>query len=188
MAEKLHCLIDLPPREAQAALEQARAADLAACFVDLDHPQERRRLLDLLTDSQAARLMEELEGRDRTEALELMPAPRLSGVLGAMAPDELADLISELDGAAATRLLALLPGRAENLARLLRYPRHTAGGLMTTDFVSLPATMTVTQALDTFRRTAPHREAAHYIYAVDERNRLSGFRSALAARVGIGPA
>src|SRR3546814_4589158 len=50
---------------------------------------------------------------------------------------------------------------------LLSYPRDTAGSLMTTEFVSVPATWTVEATLQHIREVERTRETVYAIYVLD---------------------
>ena len=86
-----------------------------------------------------------------------------------MSADQQADLFRELPDADRTRFL---PGsrRGDTRARLtllLEYPPTTAGGIMTTEFVSVPATWTVEQALQHISGSAAAKETVYAIYVLD---------------------
>jgi magnesium transporter len=59
----------------------------------------------------------------------------------------------------------------------LQYPEKSAGSLVTTDYASLPADITVADALERLRHQAPSRETIYYVYIVDEQRHLLGFLS-----------
>src|ERR671932_317352 len=82
--------------------------------------------------------------------------------------DQQADLFRELDDAERARLLKLVeqPTR-DALKLLLRYPPDTAGGIMTTEFVSMPTTWTVDQALRYVSEVGRAKETVYAIYVVD---------------------
>ena len=60
---------------------------------------------------------------------------------------------------------------------LLSYPEHSAGAVMTTEYASLPANITVADALQRLRVEAPDSEMIYYIYVIDEDRHLLGFVS-----------
>jgi magnesium transporter len=103
---------------------------------------------------------------------------RLAGLIEEMAPDDRADLLSELEPAQVESLLPLVAQaeRAE-IRRLLSYPESSAGSLMTTDYASLPEDVTVREALNLLRLQAPDRETIYYVYIVGEQRVLRGFVS-----------
>src|SRR6202035_5985924 len=95
----------------------------------------------------------------RTRAFERLPAAQALPLLEAMSADEQADLFRGLREPDRSRLLAALaPATREALTRLLAYPPTTAGGIMTTEFVSVGADWTVERALAHIRQVARQAE------------------------------
>jgi len=87
-------------------------------------------------------------------------------VLEEMDPDDAADLISELPPQQAQDLLERMePDEADDIRRLLVYGDYTAGGMMTTEPVVLPADATVAEALARVRspEIAPSLAAQVYV-------------------------
>lgn len=71
-------------------------------------------------------------------------------------------------------VLALLPAKeAEAIRTLLAYPAKSAGGIMTSGFVSVPKTATQAEAVQAFVNE-PHAEHQFYLYVTDEHGALSG--------------
>ncbi|MEA2916395.1 MAG: magnesium transporter, partial [Bradyrhizobium sp.] len=67
-----------------------------------------------------------------------------------------------------SELLDLLdPDARVNIRRLLQYPKHTAGSIMTTEFASVPSSYTVQQTLDYIRHVESSRETVYAIYVLD---------------------
>ncbi|MDE2408131.1 MAG: magnesium transporter [Xanthomonadaceae bacterium] len=97
-----------------------------------------------------------------------MPDARAAALLEGMADDRAADVLLELDDADRARLSGRLrSGTLEALRQLMRYPPHTAGSLMTTEFVSVPADWTVAQTLTHVRQVERSRETVYAIYLLD---------------------
>jgi magnesium transporter len=100
--------------------------------------------------------------------LQSLPLALGASVLAGMSSDRAADVLRLLDHAAQVRLLAPLePEPAGTLRRLLSFPEHSAGSLMTTEFVSLPTTATVAQALRHIRQVERTRETIYALYLLD---------------------
>jgi magnesium transporter len=59
----------------------------------------------------------------------------------------------------------------------MTYGEETAGGIMTTEFVAVPATLTAAQTIDRLRELEPNAETIYYVYVVDEDSRLCGVLS-----------
>ena len=56
---------------------------------------------------------------------------------------------------------------AEELGGLLAYPEDTAGGMMTTEFVAVPADLTAGATIERLRELEPDAETIYYVYVVD---------------------
>src|SRR5699024_1557614 len=66
---------------------------------------------------------------------------------------------------------------AKEIRGLLNYEEDTAGGIMTTEFVSLTSLMTVREAMRHLKEVAPTSETIYYVFIVDEERKLAGIMS-----------
>ncbi len=95
-----------------------------------------------------------------------------------MDPDDAADVIEELpDTTADEILIRMSPEDAAEIRRLAAYDPDTAGGLMTPDFVAVPADATAAQAIAAIRQLVDDAETANYVYVLDPDRRLLGVLS-----------
>jgi magnesium transporter len=160
--------------EAFAELAELHPADIADIIGQVG-PRERAAVLATLNAGLAADTLQEMDEELRTAALQEMPVERAAKVLERIEADEAADILSELPDPLAQELLALLPDKREqDLRRLASHREHTAGSLMTTDFVMLPRKATAGKALDWIRRERPEQHMMTYLYVVDSEERLVG--------------
>jgi magnesium transporter len=103
---------------------------------------------------------------------------RMSRLLEAMSHDDRVDLLQRLDASVVDELLPLVAkADREDIRKLLSYPEGSAGSVMTTDYATLPADATVSEALALLRNQAPAAETIYYVYVVDDQRRLIGFVS-----------
>ena len=103
---------------------------------------------------------------------------RLSALLEVMAADDRADLLESLDKDQVDSLLPLIAqAERSDIRKLLAYPEHSAGSIMTTEYASLPEGISVGEALSQLRTQAPDRETIYYVYVLDDSRRLRGFIS-----------
>jgi magnesium transporter len=151
-------------------------SDLAD-LVDELTDQQKKELFELLSDEEAALIIQEMEEFDQVSLLRLLTRHRASAILKEMAIDDAADLVGELSPEEARDLLALIGEEAEEIRGLLKYPEDTAGGIMTTDFIALPEYIPVEEAISRLREVAPEAEIIYYVYVVDSGTRLSGVLS-----------
>jgi magnesium transporter len=103
---------------------------------------------------------------------------RMSSLLEEMASDNRVDLLKRLDENVVQELLPLI-AKAErhDIVTLLSYPEHSAGSVMTTEYASLPADITASEALARLRSVAPDNEMIYYIYVLGPERHLMGFVS-----------
>lgn len=157
--------------------EEMLPADLADLASALE-PELAQKLLAALPLEITARLLEAASEDDRNRLFATLATDHLEtavAVTDEMAPDDRADLYSELPDELRAQLLAEIdPEESRDIRALLAFPEGTAGALMTTDFVALPATMTVRQAIEQVRRTAMEMETIYQAYAVDQNATLLG--------------
>ena len=129
--------------------------DLAAeAFVEMDSDVQKR-LVDRLSDSEIRTVMENIFADDAVDFLEEMPASVVKRVL-AQSDRETREAINEL----------------------LKYPRESAGSIMTVEYVSLDAEMRVLDALALIRHRAIDKETIYTCYVTDRENHLIGLITA----------
>lgn len=122
-----------------------------------------------------ADVFEELDAEHQVEFLRSRSDPEAARVLGAMAPDDAVDLLEELDQERRLPILLLLPPASQSKLRaLLSYHPETAGGLMNPDFVAVPASRTVGEALGAVRSSSAPPEAATVVLVTDDAGQLTG--------------
>jgi len=191
-------LQQLPEQEAAELLGQ-QDADVAAELLEGIQPQRCAKLLELLAPQVGADIVEQIEHersalileqmdpqatagllkqvRDKHAAniLDKMDTARVAAIIEYMAPDDAADILSKISQVHRTLILKHLePSAAGGLGQLLRYDPDCAGGIMTTQFVSLDGNSTVEQAIETIRSKLSEIEQIYYTYVVDQQNRLLG--------------
>ncbi len=189
LAPDILALLDDSPTAVGTETEELHAADLAD-VAELLPRDKVPALLAALPPQRAADVLEYLDEELRAEVLEAMSARQAAALVTEMTPDDRADTLEEIEEERAEEILAAIPVEARReTEKLLAYEPDTAGGLMTTEFVSVPATMPVETALAAVRNIARsgRREAMYQIYVTDERGTLVGvlsLRELLAAPEG----
>jgi CBS domain-containing protein len=152
-------------------------ADIADIVEELG-AKERRAVFETLTEEIAADTLEEMELEDQVSVIEHMDAERASDILEEMPPDEVADILTELPEDRAQQILGLMEKEeAADVQELLAYEEHTAGGLMTTEYVAVPDTLTAQECIDTLRRMEPDAESIYYVFVVDPEEHPQGVLS-----------
>lgn len=159
-------------------LSELHPADIADIIEQLD-PRLRTQVFAQLDTEQAAEAITELDDDElMTEMLEGLSDREASTMLATMDPDDAAALIEELDYEKAEKLLRLMGVKEEKAIRnLLGYEEDTAGRIMTNQFVALPATATVQDAIDALRGLDEDFESIYYVYTTDAEGALTGVLS-----------
>jgi CBS domain-containing protein len=144
------------------------------------HPADIARLTDALSyheaagviagldDETAADVLEEVDPDRATDIMEQLPDARAADIIEEMGPDEASDLLGDLpEDRAADLLRAMEPEAADDVRELLRYPDDSAGGMMTTSFVTCPRDYSVAQAIALLRTELEKPDLIYYIYVTD---------------------
>jgi magnesium transporter len=164
-------------RVPHAGLAELHPADLAS-IIDQLAPKDRAGVLASLDDEAVADAIEEMEPETQVEVLADLLPDRAADILEEMSPDDAADLVADLPEATREEILALMEKEeAAELGELLAYPEESAGGIMTTAYIAMPAALTAAQAIDRLRELEPDAETIYYVYVVDEDERLVGVLS-----------
>jgi magnesium transporter len=159
------------PSELAEALAGMRAADVADALRELG-PDAGAKVMAALPFDLAVQVFDEPElDRHRGAIIERMGPDEAAALAEAMSADQRADLVRELHEPNRAKLLKLLdvPTR-RSLEMLLEYPPESAGGIMTTEFVGVPATWTVEQTLNYIGEVGRAKETVYAVYVLDPKD------------------
>ncbi len=160
--------------EAVRLLSDQRPADLVEVFEELED-EEQVDLLPRLEVEDSADVLEYMDDLEAADLADELTDADLARIIDEMEPDEAADLLGDLEPERRRTILAQLEDPDE-IRPLLLYDDETAGGRMTSDVLVLRRRMTVADALQAVRTTAPSpsAETLYYLYVVDRDGRLVG--------------
>lgn len=160
-------------------LARLHPVDIARIVDHLSYPQGAE-LVDALDPEIAADTLEEMSAERQADILEGMDEERAADILEEMGPDEAADVLADLPEQKAESLLDKMdPAQAEDVRDLMQYDEDTAGGMMTTELVVIPADLRVGAVLRYVREQVDVPEQVYYLYVVDSiaSSRLAGVLS-----------
>ena len=147
-----------------ARLHPVEIARLAEAF-SYQHGAE---IVESLDDETAAETLEEMASARQAQIIGDMDKERAADILERMSPDEAADVLGDLSEEKAEDLFNRMEDEEQlEVAELLAYEDDTAGGLMTTEFVTLPRDLTVGAALARLREMAETPNMIYYLYVVE---------------------
>ncbi len=163
--------IELAPDLLSVVVAKTLAEEHVADIVEMLDEQDSATVAHILQElpfERAVDVLDQPELTDAAEVLALLPDDRAGALLSAMSADRAADVFQEFDEATRQRLGARMDRQMRSdLRKLLAYPEHSAGSIMTTEFVSVPSSWTVQQTLDHIRRVERSRETVYAIYVLD---------------------
>jgi magnesium transporter len=175
-AELLY-LLHGDPAELAETLAGMRSADIAESLHDLP-PAGAAKVMAVLPFDLAVQVFDEPELERRYEIIRAMEPGAAAALIEAMSADQQADLVRGLDPPARDPLLEKLdPDTRHTLKMLLKYPTDSAGGIMTTEVMSVPSDWSVAQTLDYIKQVARQKETVYVVYLVDHEDRLVGVAS-----------
>ena len=148
-------------------------------FEDTDD-ENRQKIFEFLSPKEVANFFDQLDfdDDDYESLFDNMDATYASHVLEEMSYDNAVDILNELSKPKVASLLTLMnKDKANEIKALLHYEEDTAGGIMTTEFISLKSTTPVKEALIHVKEQAPDAETIYVIFAVNEDEQLVGVLS-----------
>lgn len=158
-------------------LDELHPADVADILEQLD-PKQRANVFQHLDDARAGDAISEMEEEFQADVIGDLDDARASRLLGDMDPDDAADIVGGLPYEKAEKLLRLMGvENAAGIRQLLGYREDTAGGLMTTQYVSMRTTDTVAETIEALRALDEDHPTVNYVYVIDEYDKLVGVLS-----------
>ena len=152
--------------------------DLAAVFESAEEEQLPV-LFRILPKDLAAEVFVEMEADTQQKLLKALNDTEIKAVMDELFLDDTVDLVEEMPANVVKRLL--LQSDSETRAyinEILKYPKDSAGSIMTIEFVRFRPTMTVEDAFDHIREQAIDKETIYTCYVTDTSNKLIGLVTA----------
>jgi magnesium transporter len=155
-------------------LSKLHPADIADIVEELA-PDEREAVFETLDEEVAAETLEEVDPKVQKAIVESLDSERAAGIVEEMDPDAAADLLADLPEDRTEQILVeMKPETSQEMVELLEHREETAAGRMTTDFLALPVTATVENAIGVMREFEGGIESVNTIYLVDSHGTLAG--------------
>ena len=171
LLERIHLRLDESSVGISQQLDHLDAADLAELLNQLTLV-EAATVISMLPVARVIELFDHSEMRRRAPILEQLEPERVAQILEGLSADERTDVIQRMGLHECHRVLPKLnPQIRQELEGLLQYSAHTAGGIMTTEFVRLDPAMKVGEALKHIRAVAREKESIYACYVLDEKTK-----------------
>ena len=165
-------------REAKEALAFVAPPDLAEMFYELEEHYHSL-VFRLLSKEQAAEVFVEMDTEHQEGLIERFSDRELAEILDELYIDDTVDIIEEMPANVVKRILKNSTSEDRKIINtILRYPKDSAGTVMTTEYVRFTGDMTVDDALLHIRRVAIDKETIYTCYVTDRDKRLVGIVTA----------
>lgn len=165
---------EVDPETLRSALERVAPEDAAEVIGGFEPDQKVLLFRSLPSAEDRAIVLEETDRQSHREIVESLAEDERQAVFGEMPVDDLVDHLEELPREEQRSIIASLEKEdAENVAELLRYEPDTAGGMMTTEVITIRRGTTSRDALAEIQGNLG-AEVIAYVYVVDRRGALVG--------------
>jgi len=155
-------------------LEEMHPADLADIVEDLS-PDDREAIFETIDSEVAAETLSEVDPDIQAAILESLETETAADIVEEMSPNEAADILAELEPETSEEILEEMePEPKTEVRELLEFKEDSAGGLMNTEYVALPETATVADAMSAIRANEEVLETLNTIFLIDSNEYLKG--------------
>lgn len=155
-------------------LAEMQPIDIADVINELDDDKVPV-VFRLLPKDLAAETFVEMDTENQRILIQSFSDKELRLIIADLYLDDTVDLIEEMPANVVSRILSLTSKDDRNtINEMLRYPKDTAGSIMTPECISLRANMTVAECFDKIRRQAIDKETVYTCYVTNNQKKLLG--------------
>ena len=164
--------------EIRHRVEKLAAPDIEEIFSDL--PENYHTVFfRLLSKELAAETFALMDSELQRKLIESFTDSELSYIISELYIDDMVDIIEEMPASVVKRIIRHTSREdRETINAILRFPKNSAGSLMTTEYVRFNRDMTVGAALAHIRKVAIDKETIYTCYITDSNRRLLGIVTA----------
>ncbi|MCH5151060.1 MAG: magnesium transporter [Clostridiales bacterium] len=153
---------DLQPQDSALLLEELNEKDILPVF-------------RLLSKENAAETFVEMSYDSQELLLNTFSDAELKAVFDEMFLDDTVDIIEEMPANVVKRIIKQSDAETRNMINeILKYPKDSAGTIMTVEYVSLRKNMTVQECFNRIRQVAVDKETIYNCYVTDDKRKLIG--------------
>lgn len=153
----------------RSILDVMNVVDIASLLSELED-KELALAFRLIPKAKAADVFAEMDNQMQAYLVEMFTQQELKDLLDNLYMDDTVDMLEELPANMVTRILENVSREKRNqINLLLNYPDDSAGSIMTTEYVDLRRTTTVSEAMNHIKRVGIHRETIYTCYVLEQR-------------------
>lgn len=157
----------------RSMVQSVHPADLAD-LVERMEDEERKTFFNLLPVEIASETLAETRGEDQEELIRSLDDQALQELFEELSDDDATDIVQELSEQQAARVLSVIDKEdREEIQTLMTYAEDTAGGVMTSELVSVEMGITAGEAIEKVRKLGQDIQFFS-VYVVDRERKLRG--------------
>lgn len=155
-------------------LEINNTIDLALKLSDYDDEQIKQ-VCNTLTNEELAIVLEESDEKIQLKLIQNLDNYKLLEIFNYMPKDDIVDILGEIRIYRTKELIRLMKeGDKKVINELLGYRDDCAGGIMTTEYITLHSNLTIDKVLKKIKEIAPKTEVIETIFVTNEKKQLIG--------------
>ena len=177
--EVLHLLTERNFAVLKPLIATMNGTDLAEVFNEIKEEKDLIVLFRILPKDLAAETFVDMDSDVQKTLIEKLNDTELRAVMDELFLDDTVDFLEEMPASVVKRVLAQSDSQTRAyINEILKYPKDSAGSIMTIEYVALKPNMTVDQAFERIRKTAIDKETIYTCYVTDVANKLLGLVTA----------
>lgn len=151
----------------------------ASIFIESFSIEEMIILFRLLPKDLAADAFVEMDTENQETLINAFNDKELESVVSELYLDDAVDIIEEMPANVVKRILKHTDAQTrKNINELLKYPKDSAGSIMTVEYVDLKKDMYVKEAFERIRKTGVDKETIYTCYVLNRNRKLQGIVTA----------
>ena len=161
-------------KELQRRMEELNEFDVAEFLSEIDD-NRMPMVFRLLSKETAADVFANFEAPEQERIINSITDSELAGIMEELYVDDAVDIVEELPANVVRRVMRAATPQTRNLInQYLRYPENSAGSIMTAEFVDLKKYMSVKESIARIRRIGEDRETIYVCFVIAADRRLEG--------------
>ena len=174
-ADQLEELLDRRDmKELQRRMEELNEFDVAEFLSEIDD-NRMPMVFRLLSKETAADVFANFEAPEQERIINAITDSELAGIMEELYVDDAVDIVEELPANVVKRVMRAATPQTRNLInQYLHYPENSAGSIMTAEFVDLKKYMSVKESIARIRRIGEDKETIYVCFVIAGDRRLEG--------------